>query len=371
MIAFVQFALLCDSAGAIDYSAPGPYSVGTRTVTVTRTAGATFTARLSYPAASEGANTPFAVGAAPAPAISFGHGFLQPVSRYATTLDHLASWGFVVIASNSGGELFPDHAAFAADLSRCLTWLTEQNASSGAFLEGKIDTASYGLSGHSMGGGASILAAAGAASSVATCVANLAAANTTPSSITAMANVRIPISLICGDADTVVPVSANGQAMYNAGAAPRLLPVIRGGFHCGFEDVTSFGCDTGNGATTRTEQLAITRRLLTQFFLLYLRHDQSHWNAVWGPQSTTDPKVVLTKDPGITLSPGTQTITGAVGAPASGSIVITNTGPVASTFDMRAEEAAGTVTFAPSTTALLATGQSTVVNFSTDRKSVV
>ncbi|MHC4834329.1 MAG: alpha/beta hydrolase, partial [Planctomycetota bacterium] len=63
---------------------------------------------------------PFDASGGPYPVFSFGHGFLTPVSRYDSTLDHLATHGFLVIASRSGGELFPSHAAFAADLVHCL-----------------------------------------------------------------------------------------------------------------------------------------------------------------------------------------------------------------------------------------------------------
>jgi dienelactone hydrolase len=68
-------------------------------------------------------------------------------------------------------------------MRHCLTYLEEQNADPASWLFGQVATAQFGVSGHSMGGGASILAAAADARIKA--VANLAAAETNPSAIQA------------------------------------------------------------------------------------------------------------------------------------------------------------------------------------------
>jgi dienelactone hydrolase len=283
-----------------DYSIPGPYPASTRTVTVTRANATTFNARLSYPAAAAGPSQPFSPVAPPAPIISFGHGFLQTTGSYASTLDHLATWGFIVIASDSEGGFAPNHQNFANDLRICVTWLEQQHASSSSFLFGKVDARRVGLSGHSMGAGASILAGASGDTRI-DAVANLAAANTNPSSIAASSSVRVPLSLISGGSDTIVPVASNGQQMYaQTGASlPAQLPIITGGFHCGFQD-SSFpiGCDSSS--LPRATQLALTRRLLTEFFLYHLSRDASVRRElvprVWGPLSVI-PGVTTTRKP--------------------------------------------------------------------------
>ena len=58
--------------------------LSTRSVTVTRTNGSTFTAQIRYPATSTTASAPFDAAAAPAPAVSFGHGFLSAVDLSTT-----------------------------------------------------------------------------------------------------------------------------------------------------------------------------------------------------------------------------------------------------------------------------------------------
>ncbi|MFZ4574753.1 MAG: alpha/beta hydrolase family protein [Phycisphaerales bacterium] len=346
--------LMTATARAQDYAAPGPYAVGVRTVTVTRPEGTTFTARLSYPATSAGASTPFAPGAAPAAAISFGHGFLQATTQYATTMDHLASWGFVVIASNSQGSLFPSHAAFAADLRHSLTHLEQQNAASGSFLFSAVDVARFGMSGHSMGGGASILATADDPRVKA--LANLAAAETNPSATAAIPRIRVPVSLIAGESDGIVPVASNGQAMYNAAAAPKLLPIIRGGFHCGFTDAGFIGCDS-SATLSRAQQLRTTRRLLTQFFVLTLTDDQSPWNAVWGPIADGDAAVnAAQRSPGSRMDAAISGVRGGPGSVVPVTLTVVNTSPVAMDFVLFAEGLG--VSFEPASTGMLAPGAS-------------
>jgi dienelactone hydrolase len=166
-----------------DYAAHGAYRAGRRRVTVRHPNNTTFTAQLYYPATATGDNTPYDGSGAPYPAVSFGHGFLQPPERYRSILEHLATWGYLTIATESGLELFPNHRAYAEDMRHCLTYLEEQNADPASWLFGQVATAQFGVSGHSMGGGASILAAAADARIKA--VANLAAAETNPSAIQA------------------------------------------------------------------------------------------------------------------------------------------------------------------------------------------
>lgn len=281
-----------------NYSASGPYRAGWQRVTVTRPGGGTFNSLLFYPATVQAQNAPYDGSNSPYPGISFGHGFLQPPERYRSLLEHLATWGYFVMATESGQELFPNHQRYSEDMRWCLNWLEQQNASVSATLYQQVDTAKFGISGHSMGGGASILATA--ADPRIKALANLAAANTNPSAIAQMPNVGVPVSLISGSADTIVPVGSNGQAMYDNGRAPRQIPIIQGGWHCGFQDVSSFGCDSG--PLSRTDQLTLTRRLLTAFFQLYLKGDLTAWRWVWGPESFSDSRIVLTSDPGVTLT---------------------------------------------------------------------
>lgn len=350
--------VLCSSrAVGQEYGNAGAHLAGWRTVTVTRPNSTTFSARLYYPATSAGQNTGFDGSGGPYPAVSFGHGFLQPVDRYQSTLLHLATWGIIVIASESEGGLFPSHSNFALDLRHCLTYLEQQNTTSGALLYQGVATGKFGMSGHSMGGGASILATA--ADTRVKALANLAAAETNPSATAQMAGVSVPVSLISGSADTIVPVGNNGQLMFNAGRAPKLLPVIQGGWHCGFEDVSTIGCDSG--PMTRADQLFLTRRLLASFFRLYLGDDQLAWDVVWGPGRSADTRVVTTGVSGISLAPSAVTVSAFQNGTMTGAFTVMNTGPAARSFAVVVEGAGWPAVADPMQTGLLNPGQGVAV----------
>jgi dienelactone hydrolase len=303
--------LLCalittDAAFAQDFSAPGAFQAGRRVVTVTRADATTFTAQVFYPATARADNAPVAPTASPFASISFGHGFFTPVSQYRSTLEHLATWGFVVVATDSQGGLFPSHSAYATDLSTCITWLQQQNAAAASFLFQRIDTDAFGISGHSMGGGASILAAAADARIRAMAV--LAPANTNPSAIAVSDDLIMPSLLICGDSDTIVPTATNGQQMYGAAPGPRQLISIRGGFHCGSIDSGMLGCDSAGAGMTRTDQLALTRSLLTRWFILNLSGGDdptpwpSLWTGIWGPDAPGEARLIRQADANASLS---------------------------------------------------------------------
>lgn len=224
----------------------------------------------------------------PWPVVVFGHGYLSPVDLYTTLLTDLAAAGYLVVAPTSGGELFPDHARFARDLSVTIDWLTEQNALAGGWLEGAVDLGRIAASGHSMGGGASILATA--ADPRIRSVANLAAAETRPSAIEAAAAITVPSLLISGSADTIAPTDAHQRPIFEAITdAPAQLRIITGGSHCGFIDdpsgsglrgaLTGLACDTGE--IPRAEQLAITHRLLVDWLRWSLDGDAMLTDRVW------------------------------------------------------------------------------------------
>jgi hypothetical protein len=139
--------MLAGFAQADDYASPGPFAAGRTDVTVTRSNGTSFLATVHYPALSSGVNAPFDPSGGPYPIVSFGHGFLQPVSQYRSTLAHLAS--------QSNGGFAPSHAGFAADLRFRVDWLVAQGAPGGMFA-GAMASDRIAFAGHSMGGGSAL-----------------------------------------------------------------------------------------------------------------------------------------------------------------------------------------------------------------------
>lgn len=360
ILTFIGF--LSATVSAIDLSTPGRFQAGFRTVTVTRTNSTTFTARIYYPATTAGQNAVFDNAAAPAPAVTFGHGFLQAVTNYNSTLEHLATHGFIVIASESEGSLFPSHQNFANDLRQTLTFLEQQNALSSSFLFGKVNTNRFGASGHSMGGGASILATA--ADTRIKALANLAAAETNPSATAVMTNINVPVSLISGSEDTIVPPPQNGQLMFNSAGAPKILPIIAGAFHCGFIDAQGLGCDSGT--LSRASQLAFTRQLLTEFFNLYLKQDASLSKQIWKPAA--NPAIQYQINSGIEINPAAQNCFSPVlGVSIFCPVTVTNRGRTALNFNFNFVPRRVFVRLAPNVMPVLQPNESATINFVINR----
>jgi predicted dienelactone hydrolase len=176
----------------------------------------------------------------------------------------------VVVAPRSAGEPFPDHAGFARDLALVVPWLAAQDVLADGPLEGRIDVDAIAVAGHSMGGGAAILAAA--AGPAFASVVTLAAAETRPSAIDAAARSHVPSLVIAGELDAIAPVDTNQRPMFEAlQGAPARLEVIPGASHCGFIDTPSgptgglmdLVCDTGT--IDRSVQLATTWTLMTDW----------------------------------------------------------------------------------------------------------
>jgi len=356
LLAAAGQTLFLTAAARADYSQPGPYGAGWTEVTVNRPGAGTFTSLFFYPAVSGGQNAPYDGSGAPYPGISFGHGFVTNPNTYQSTLEHLATWGYLVMATTSYTGLFPNHADYAHDLGYCLDYLAEENADAGSWLYEQVDTTRFGLSGHSMGGGASILAAT--VDERVKALANLAAAETSPSAETAMANVFIPVRLIAGDEDGIVAYTSTRDKYLN-GNPPKQFALIQGGCHCGFLDSDIIFCDSGSLA--RVEQLAVTRRLLTEFFQLYLKGDQDPWQAVWGPERGDDPLVGLELVSGIGLGPDGRSGEGYNGLPVSFELTVANEGSLATGYTLLAEENLWPADFSPLPTGTILPGDSAAV----------
>ena len=291
-LAAAVLAVASASAGAVaqDLSQPGPRTPAQRDVTVVRANGSTFTATVHYPATAAQAGSPVDAANGPYPIIAFGHGFVTPIANYASTAAHLASWGFIVMLPQTQGSLFPSHAAFAADFVSALDWMGAQGGVAGSAWAGAVDASRRGAMGHSMGGGAALLAADADPSIRA--VVPMAAAETNPSSTAACSGIDVATRIINGSQDTIVAPSTNGP-MYANLRGPSQLVTITGGSHCGFIDSAIAFCDSGS--ITRAAQLAIVRREVTEFMLLYLRGDASRWDAVWGVPAAAEGVVQLAR----------------------------------------------------------------------------
>ena len=242
--------------------------------------GKLVTAEVWYPADVAGEGV--AVAAAPAqgfPVLSFGHGFLMGVDRYAYLWEALVPRGHVMVLPTTNGGLAPDHQAFALDLAFVITALELESATPGSLFEGAIGERSA-VMGHSMGGGASVLAASYDASIEAVC--NLAAAETNPSAISAAAAVSQPALMLAGSDDCVTPVASHQGPIFGALASScATLVVIDGASHCQFAE-PDFICSLGElcgSALGQAAQHAATLDLVVPWLDAVLGQDEAGWTA--------------------------------------------------------------------------------------------
>jgi pimeloyl-ACP methyl ester carboxylesterase len=275
-------------------SGPGPFKVATIEVRVPRTRGGegSFRARVHAPLVREGS------AGTPAPVVAFGHGYQASVDAYESTLSHLASWGIVVIAPRSGGGLFPSHAAFASDLLSALDWVAAAARSpDGDWPTDAVAPGSLGLSGHSMGGGAALLAAA--RDPTIRTVATLAAAETAPSAISAAAKFKAPALFVAAADDVIAPVDAHQRPMFEAIASESAqLRTIEGAGHCGFLDGESaiLRLICGEAAIGPDEQRRMTREVLTAWLLTETTEDLSFTELAW-PDGPVEGMLVESRGP--------------------------------------------------------------------------
>ena len=205
-----------------------------------------------YPAASAGNNVAAANGVFPV--IVFGHGFVMSWDAYQNIWEHYASLGYIVAFPRTEGTFSPNHGEFGKDLRLVVQKIQELNASSGSVLLGKIHPNSA-IIGHSMGGGATILAAENN-SSIKTIV-GLAPANTTPSAISAAVNVTVPALIFSGSQDGVTPAEVHHTPIYQGlNSSCKTFVSILGGGHCYYAN-SNFNCDFGE--TTSSTGISITR----------------------------------------------------------------------------------------------------------------
>jgi len=232
-----------------------------------------------YPAEQGGEEVPVAPGEFPV--LSLGHGFLMDVGSYSNFTDILIPPGYILVLVDTETGIAPGHEDFGLDLSFVLRAMRDEGLDPASLFFGSVSGRS-GVMGHSMGGGASMLAAAGDTSI--TVVANFAAANTMPSAVSASANIQQPTLLFAGSEDCVTPPSMHQLLMYDSLASTcKTFISINGGGHCYFADY-NFLCTLGENScapvltVTREEQQEITFGFLLPWLDHFLKDDPAAWN---------------------------------------------------------------------------------------------
>lgn len=268
--------ILCVCFYSAVFSLFGQFAVGHTTITFndpSRTggfgtgggAGRQIQTEIYYPSTSNGDNTPVANGNFPI--IVFGHGFAMSWDAYQNIWEHYAPKGYILAFPRTEGNLFPapSHQDFGLDLKIVGDKLALLNNESTSLFFQKILT-NVGIIGHSMGGGASILAASGN-NSIRT-VIGLAPAETNPSAIAAANGVTVPALIFSGSQDGVTPPADHHLPIFNnLNSGCKTFASIVGGAHCYFAN-SNFNCDFGEATSSSGISISRTQQHQRTFSLL-------------------------------------------------------------------------------------------------------
>jgi dienelactone hydrolase len=255
-----------------DLSGPGSYAVF-QAETTARTADGSFKISVCAPSSDGGRS----ISAGPFATIVISPGFQLGRSQYASYCKHLASWGYFAVSRDNTGGLSPNHARIAKQTSSLITWLASSAWAS------SLDMQKIGLTGHSLGGKTSLLAAADdprIKALVAWDPVDKSNPSVTPER---MPNIKAPLLLLgetnnaSGGLQPCAPAADNYQQYFQHSVSKTLEVTFTKGDHMDFVDnpdcfVCGF-CPNGGVSDQLVKQ--ITRRTTLAWFNRWLRQDSS------------------------------------------------------------------------------------------------
>ncbi len=278
-----------DAAPALrDPGGPGPYAAGVTNMTFERPSSADGSPRrldtmFWYPADGGGGDgarrdAPAAATGGPFPVVVFSHGSGGQPRAYTFFAEHLASWGYVVVAPPHPGNTSED--CTVCDSANLVASARERPGDMTAALDGVlalrddplqplgkvVDPARTAIAGHSFGGWTAVFVAPGGRFNAA-----IALAPGLPATLLARAeSVRVPVLLIAGGKDQIVP-EGSVRKLFDALPATidKRYVLLPAGTHLSFVE-TCFGCDDALSEERGHES---TNRYATAFLQVHLAGD--------------------------------------------------------------------------------------------------
>lgn len=195
------------------------------------------------------------------PVVALGHGWLQPIERYTKLMRHLASWGFIVVAPATERGPVPSHSSLGADLSRALRAVVTGRVAGGVITG---SAAKLGVLGHSIGGGAAVLAAASDTAIKAVVTVTPVATKTGRA---AAGRIHVPGLHLVGEVDEMSDHA--GADLARSWGGPVQIREVKGAKHLGLGEGKHWTTAlVGDGAEKRIHQ--VTATLATAFLLRHL-----------------------------------------------------------------------------------------------------
>jgi len=239
--------------------------------------------RIYYPAISAGEDTLADATAGPYPLVNFMHGWLGSADGYDDLCTHLASWGFVIVSTDTQRGLFPDVPSYARDSRALLHWAEGEAQDPQSWLSGMVEAgAPWGAAGHSMGGGTLPLLI-GIESRVEVIVGLQAAANDAGNQ--AVMDYRGRGYWVAGSVDSVVPPRTVHDWPERAQNSERNIYFkVMGMGHSGCVDNPP-----NNEPLAGSEQARLHRRLVAGIFRAEMRGEEGLYQEFVGSGMDTEP----------------------------------------------------------------------------------
>lgn len=236
-----------------------------------------------YPATASGDNTPSASGQFPV--IVFGHGFVMAWDAYENLWTEFVSRGYIMVFPRTEGNAFStDHQQFGWDLQFLVSEIQLEGSNPSSSIYGAVHP-NTALMGHSMGGGATFLAADSLCTNgninLKTLIGLAPAESTTNgvSSIHSAKSITVPSVIFSGSQDGVTPPIDHHIPMYDSLSSNcKTFVSVLGGGHCYFAN-SNFNCDFGESTSstgisiTRSEQHQITFDFVNNWLDYTLKDD--------------------------------------------------------------------------------------------------
>ncbi|MCP4675545.1 MAG: alpha/beta hydrolase [Deltaproteobacteria bacterium] len=157
------------------------------------------------------------------PIIVWGNGTMGFPAVYAGLLDHWASHGFIVAAAKT------TNAGTGKEMLACAEFLIRKDDEVGHKYEGKVDTKNIGASGHSQGGGGSIMAGADDRVTITAplqpYVIGLGHQTSSQSQQSG------PMFIMTGGKDTIAPPAMNQAPVFNNSNVPTFWGTLKNADH--------------------------------------------------------------------------------------------------------------------------------------------
>jgi len=285
-LALVNIAFAQNAVGRMTINFKDPLRSGGTTVTGAVQmpgTGRDIATELFYPASTNGTNVPLASGQFPV--VVFGHGFVMGYESYNNISNELAQKGFIVALPRTEGSFSPNHLEFGKDIAFVASELLKLNTASTPaeimIFNGKV-LSRVALSGHSMGGGCSLVGAQN--NTTISCVFNMAAATSNTAGVSSLAGsslVTVPALLFSGERDCVVDTNIQSAHYQALASSEKFHVILKDLSHCDFGTGTNFNCTFGQTTSgcsnTINNTLAHTRYMnyLVPFLNRYLNNQCS------------------------------------------------------------------------------------------------